>query len=96
MVYDSGHRFDVQGANDDAPVAVNSIEDFEKALAAYLANSPETTACLQWSGYDPDRLNRVATFELWRTAKPVRPSWDELHGSAAPPHRASVLSLSPP
>ena len=66
VVYDSSHRFDVQGANDDAPVAVNSIEDFEKALAAYLADSPETTACLEWSGYDPDRLHRVATFRLWR------------------------------
>lgn len=67
VVYDSAHRFDVQGANDSAPVAVNSIEDFEEALAAYLANSPETTACLEWSGYDPDRLHRVATFKLWRT-----------------------------
>jgi hypothetical protein len=67
VVYDRDHRFDVQGANDLEPVAVNSIEDFEKALAAYLADSPETNACLQWSGYDPDRLHRVATFELWHT-----------------------------
>ena len=67
VVYDSDHRFDVQGANDDEPVPVNSIEDFEKALAVYLANSPETNACLRWSDYDPDRLNRVATFELWHS-----------------------------
>ena len=63
VVYDSGHRFDVQGANDDEPVPVDSIEDFEKALAVYLADSPETNACLQWSGYG----HRVATFELWHT-----------------------------
>ena len=64
VVYDNDHRFDVQGANDDEPVPVNSVEDFEKALAAYLADSPETNACLQWSGYDPDRPRRTATFEL--------------------------------
>ena len=66
VVYDSGHRFDVQGPNDDEPRPVGSIEEFEEALAAYLANSPQTEACLQWSDYDPDRLHRVATFELWR------------------------------
>lgn len=66
VVYDSGHRFDVQSADNQEPSPVNSIEDFEKALAAYLADSPETNACLEWSGYDPDRLHRVATFGLWR------------------------------
>jgi len=65
VVYDRDHRFDVQGANDREPVPVNSIEDFEKALAVYLADSPETTACLQWSDYDPHRPRRTATFELW-------------------------------
>lgn len=67
VVYDADHRFDVQGANDSEPVPVSSIEDFEKALAAYLDDSPETDACLQWSGYDPHRPRLGATIELWHT-----------------------------
>ncbi|MDE0161047.1 MAG: hypothetical protein OXL98_04860 [Acidimicrobiaceae bacterium] len=38
--YDSNDRFDVQGPSDTAPRPVRSIEDFEKALAEYLAATP--------------------------------------------------------
>ncbi len=68
VVYDSNDRFDVQGRRDSAPRPVNSIEAFEKALAEFLAKSPEddtgTGACLEWTNFGRSRL--VAEFRLWR------------------------------
>ena len=69
VVYDSNDRFDVQGPNDDEPRPVNSIEEFEKALAEFLAITPEdddgTGGCLEWTNYDPRRSRFVSEFRLW-------------------------------
>ena len=70
VVYDSNDRFDVQGPSDSAPRPVGSIEEFEKALAEFLAITPEdddgTGGCLEWTNYDPGRSRFVAEFRLWR------------------------------
>ena len=69
--YDSNDRFDVQGPSDTAPRPVRSIEDFEKALAEYLAVTPAgdtgTGACLEWRNYDPRRSRFEAEIRLWHT-----------------------------
>ena len=66
--YDENDRFDVQGLNDDEPRAVRSIEAFEKALAQYLAVSPDsdegTGACLEWEDFRRER--DTAIIRLWR------------------------------
>ena len=68
LEYDSNDRFDVQGPGDSAPVAVDSIAEFEKALAEYLAVAPDdhlgTGACLEWDNYL--RARTVALIRLWR------------------------------
>ena len=70
VVYDNNDRFDVQGTNDSEPRPVSSIDEFEKALAEFLAITPEdddgTGACLEWTSYDPGRSRFVAEFRLWR------------------------------
>ena len=70
VVYDNNDRFDVQGINDNAPRPVASIDEFEEALAEFLAITPEdddgTGACLEWANYDPGRSRFVAEFRLWR------------------------------
>ena len=67
--YDENDRFDVQGLNDDKPRAVRSIEAFEKALAQYLAVSPDsdegTGACLEWEDFRRER--DTAIIRLWHT-----------------------------
>ena len=68
--YDINDRFDVQGPDDTAPVAVSGIDAFERALAEYFAKTPKTDdgtgACLEWSNYDPGRSRAVTQFTLWR------------------------------
>ena len=66
--YDENDRFDVQGPNDEEPTAVRNIEVFERALAQFLAVSPDsgegTGACLEWSGFRRER--DTAVIRLWR------------------------------
>ena len=66
--YDENDRFDVQGPNDEEPRAVRNIEVFERALAQFLAVSPDsgegTGACLEWSGFRRER--DTAVIRLWR------------------------------
>ena len=66
--YDENDRFDVQGPNDEEPQAVRNIEVFERALAQFLAVSPDsgkgTGACLEWSGFRRER--DTAVIRLWR------------------------------
>ena len=67
VVYDSNDRFDVQGTNDSEPKPVSSIDEFEKALAEFLAITPEsdagTGACLEWTNFSRSRF--VSEFRLW-------------------------------
>ncbi|MYH71132.1 MAG: hypothetical protein F4153_00895 [Acidimicrobiia bacterium] len=73
VLYDTNDRFDVQGPSDTAPRPVRSVEEFEKALAEFLVNTPDgdagTGACLSWSDYDPGRTRFTAEFRLWRLAQ---------------------------
>ena len=66
--YDENDRFDVQGLNDDEPTAVRNIEVFERALAQFLAVSPDsdegTGACLEWENFRRER--DTAIIRLWR------------------------------
>ena len=70
VVYDSNDRFDVQGTNDSEPRPVSSLDEFEKALAEFLAITPEdddgTGGCLEWTNYDAGRSRFVSEFRLWR------------------------------
>ena len=72
MEYDSNDRFDVQGPNDLEPRAVGSMEEFERALAEYVAvtttDDAGTGACLEWSNFRRER--DVAEFRLWRDTCP--------------------------
>ena len=65
--YDDNDRFDVQGTNDPEPTAVRNIEIFERALAQYLAVSPDsdegTGACLEWQDFRRER--DTAVIRLW-------------------------------
>ena len=67
--YDDNDRFDVQGDNDSKPTAVRNIEIFERALAQYLAVSPDsdagTGACLEWQDFRRER--DTAVIRLWHT-----------------------------
>ena len=69
LVFDDNDRFDVQGANDSEPKAVRNIEIFERALAKYLAVSPNsddrTGACLEWQDFRRER--DTAVIRLWHT-----------------------------
>ena len=69
VVYDSNDRLDVQGPNDEAPRPA-SLDEFERALAEYLAVTPKddtgTGACLEWSSYDSRRSRFEAEIKLWR------------------------------
>ena len=66
--YDDNDRFDVQGPSDDEPMAVRNIEVFERALAQFLAVSPDsdegTGACLEWENFRRER--DTAVIRLWR------------------------------
>ena len=66
--YDSNDRFDVQGSGDAEPRPVGSIEAFERALAEFLAVTPDsdfgTGACLEWSNFR--RARDQALIRLWR------------------------------
>lgn len=66
--YDSNDRLDVQGLSDSAPRPA-SLDEFERALAEYLAVTPEddtgTGACLEWSRYDSRRTRAEAVIKLW-------------------------------
>ena len=68
--YDSNDRLDVQGPSDTEPRPSN-IDEFERALAEYLAVTPEddtgTGACLEWSNYDSRRTRAEAEIRLWHT-----------------------------
>ena len=66
VLYDSNDRFDVQGPNDSEPRPVASMEEFEKALAGLLTQTP-TGACLEWTNFVRSRY--VAEFRLWSTCK---------------------------
>ncbi len=67
--YDDNDRFDVQRSGDSAPRPVSGIEEFEKALAEFLAETPEgddgTGACLEWANFN--RARDTAEIRLWRT-----------------------------
>ena len=66
--YDENDRFDVQGPHDLEPRAVRNIEVFERALAQFLAVSPDsdegTGACLEWENFRRER--DTAVIRLWR------------------------------
>ena len=68
--YDSNDRLDVQGPSDAAPRPA-TIDEFERALAEYLAVTPKddtgTGACLEWSNYDSRRSRAEAEIKLWHT-----------------------------
>ena len=73
--YDSNDRFDVQGPSDTAPRPVRSIEDFEKALAEYLAATPAGDAqSLVMAGSDQEGVvshpsvseNACSRLCIWR------------------------------
>ncbi len=67
--YDENDRFDVQGPGDSEPKAVRNMEEFERALAQYLAKTPTadagTGACLEWRDFRRER--DTAVIRLWTT-----------------------------
>ena len=65
---DDNDRFDVQRSGDAAPRPVGTMEEFERALAEFLAKTPTsdagTGACLEWADFD--RARDTAEIKLWR------------------------------